>query len=114
MKKYDLMHQVNGRGTFLCTQKCLPYLRRGRNPHVLNISPPLSMQPKWFKDHCAYTAYAAVHCVVCGGFWKTVVGCVQTCRAKYLMSMYALGMADELRGDSECLKDCVALSCCCV
>ena len=60
MKKYDLMHQVNGRGTFLCTQKCLPYLKKSANPHVLNISPPLSMKSKWFRNHSAYTWCACV------------------------------------------------------
>jgi len=73
MKRYDLMHQVNARGTFLCSQACLPHLLQARNPHILNLSPPLSMKPRWFAAHAAYTA------------------------AKYGMSMYALGMAEELR-----------------
>lgn len=47
MKKYDLMHQINTRGTFLVTKTCLPHLKKSANPHVLNLSPPLSMQPKW-------------------------------------------------------------------
>jgi citronellol/citronellal dehydrogenase len=59
MKRFDLMFGVNVRGTYLCTQTCLPHLIRsaqaGRNPHVLNMSPPLSMKPHWFKDHVAYT-----------------------------------------------------------
>ena len=50
MKRYDLMHQVNTRGTFLCSQKCLPQLRKADNPHILNISPPLNMDAKWFKN----------------------------------------------------------------
>jgi citronellol/citronellal dehydrogenase len=79
MKSYDLMHQVNARGTFLCSKVCLPYLResakKGRNPHILNISPPLDMNPKWFAPHAAYTA------------------------AKFGMSMYANGMAAEFKGD---------------
>jgi len=58
MKKYDLMHSVNGRGTFLLTAKALPHLRRsaeaGRFPHVLNNSPPLSLDPQWFGPHVAY------------------------------------------------------------
>jgi citronellol/citronellal dehydrogenase len=73
MKRYDLMHQVNARGTFLCTQRCLPHLARGANPHVLTLSPPLSMRPRWFAPHVAYTM------------------------AKYGMSMCVLGMAEELR-----------------
>ncbi|MBI4816870.1 MAG: NAD(P)-dependent oxidoreductase [Deltaproteobacteria bacterium] len=72
MKRYDLMHQVNARGTFLCTQACLPALRASKNPHVLMNSPPLNMSAKWFKGHVAYTM------------------------AKYGMSMCVLGMAAEL------------------
>jgi citronellol/citronellal dehydrogenase len=75
MKKYDLMHQVNVRGTFLCSQACIPHLRKASNPHILNNSPPLNMKPRWFKDHVAYTI------------------------AKYGMSMCVLGMAEELRDD---------------
>ncbi len=74
MKRYDLMHQVNARGTFLCSQACLPHLLRAANPHLLNLSPPLNMNPRWFASHAAYTA------------------------AKYGMSLYALGMAEEFRG----------------
>ena len=59
MKRFDLMFGVNVRGTYLCTQACLPHLtaaaKAGRNPHVLNMSPPLSMKPHWFKHHVAYT-----------------------------------------------------------
>jgi citronellol/citronellal dehydrogenase len=59
MKRFDLMFGVNVRGTYLCTQACLPHLmasaRAGRNPHVLNMSPPLSMKPRWFEHHVAYT-----------------------------------------------------------
>ncbi|XP_071126791.1 hydroxysteroid dehydrogenase-like protein 2 [Mytilus edulis] len=75
MKKYDLMNQVNGRGTYLCSHVCVPYLKKSSNPHILNISPPLNMNPKWFKDHVAYTM------------------------AKYGMSMCVLGMSEELKGD---------------
>jgi len=77
IKKYDLMNQVNARGTYLCTHLCLPHLiesaKKGRNPHVLNLSPPLNMSPKWFGNHVAYTI------------------------AKYGMSMCALGMAEEFK-----------------
>lgn len=59
MKRFDLMFGVNVRGTYLCTQACLPHLgaaaKAGRNPHVLNMSPPLSMKPHWFRHHVAYT-----------------------------------------------------------
>ena len=75
MKKYDLMHQVNTRGTFLCSQACLPHLKKAANPHILNISPPLNMEERWFAPHVAYTM------------------------AKYGMSMCVLGMAGELRED---------------
>src|SRR5881227_655299 len=54
MKRFDLMHQVNTRGTFLCAQKCLPHLKRAENPHVLMISPPLCMDERWFAPHVAY------------------------------------------------------------
>jgi len=73
MKRYDLMHQVNARGTYLCTQACLPHLLSAPNPHVLMLSPPLSMEPRWFRGHVAYTM------------------------AKYGMSMCVLGMAEEFR-----------------
>ncbi|RMH42029.1 MAG: NAD(P)-dependent oxidoreductase [Deltaproteobacteria bacterium] len=75
MKKFDLMHSVNARGTFLCSQKCIPHLKKSDNPHILNISPPLNMEARWFAPHVAYTM------------------------AKYGMSMCALGMAEEFRGD---------------
>lgn len=73
MKRYDLMHGVNTRGTFLCSRLCIPYLRQADNPHVLNISPPLNMDAKWFAPHVAYTM------------------------AKYGMSMCVLGQAEEYR-----------------
>ena len=73
MKRYDLMHQVNARGTFLCSQTCIPHLGRASNPHILNLAPPLSLKPRWFAQHVAYTM------------------------AKYGMSMCVLGMAEELR-----------------
>lgn len=77
MKRFDLMFGVNVRGTFLCTQACLPQLKRSaelrRNPHVLTLSPPLNMQARWFAPHVAYTM------------------------AKYGMSMCVLGHAEEFR-----------------
>jgi len=75
MKRYDLMHQVNIRGTFLCSQACLPHLRKAANPHILTLSPPLDMQPGWFSAHVAYTI------------------------SKYGMSMCVLGMAAEFAAD---------------
>jgi citronellol/citronellal dehydrogenase len=78
-KRFDLMFDVNVRGTFLTSQAALPHLRQsakdGRNPHILNLSPPLSMKPIWFKNHVAYTM------------------------AKYGMSMCVLGMAEEFKRD---------------
>jgi citronellol/citronellal dehydrogenase len=73
MKRYDLMHQINGRGTYLVSQKCIPHLMKAANPHVLNLSPPLDFDVKWFSNHPAYTL------------------------AKYSMSVYAWAMADEFR-----------------
>jgi len=77
MRRFDLMFGVNVRGTYLCTQACLPYLKRSgesrRNPHVLTLSPPLNMQARWFAPHVAYTM------------------------AKYGMSMCVLGHAEEFR-----------------
>jgi citronellol/citronellal dehydrogenase len=73
MKRWDLMHGVNARGTFACSQACIPHLARAENPHILNLSPPLSLSPRWFAPHVAYTM------------------------AKYGMSMCVLGMAEELR-----------------
>jgi citronellol/citronellal dehydrogenase len=55
MKRYDLMQQINVRGTYLCTRTALPHLRRGANPHVLNLAPPLDLDPKWFGPHVAYS-----------------------------------------------------------
>jgi citronellol/citronellal dehydrogenase len=79
MRRFDLMFGVNVRGTFACSQACIPYLKAaaqaGRNPHILMLSPPLSLNPNWFKNHVAYTM------------------------AKYGMSMCVLGMAEELRAD---------------
>jgi citronellol/citronellal dehydrogenase len=79
MKRFDLMFGVNVRGTYACSQACVPYLKEsakaGRNPHILNLSPPLNMNPRWFKGHVAYTM------------------------AKYGMSMCVIGMAEEFRGD---------------
>jgi citronellol/citronellal dehydrogenase len=75
MKRYDLMSQVNVRGTFLCTQAALPYLKKAANPHVLVLSPPPSLDPKWFAPHLAYTL------------------------AKMGMSFCVLGMAPELERD---------------
>jgi citronellol/citronellal dehydrogenase len=73
MKRYDLMHGVNTRGTFLCSQACIPHLAKSENPHILNISPPLNMEARWFAPHVAYTM------------------------AKFGMSMCVLGMAEELK-----------------
>ena len=75
MKRYDLMQNINTRGTFLVSRACVPHLRNGTNPHVLTLSPPLNMKPHWFQHHLAYTL------------------------AKYGMSMCTLGMAAEYAGD---------------
>jgi citronellol/citronellal dehydrogenase len=74
MKRYDLMHQINTRGTYLCSKICLPHLLKSENPHVLNLSPPLNMETRWFQNHVAYTM------------------------AKFGMSMCVLGMAGEYGG----------------
>ena len=71
MKRYDLMNGINARGTYLVSRTCIPHLKRAANPHVLMLSPPLDMNPKWFKGHTAYSM------------------------AKYGMSMCVLGMAAE-------------------
>lgn len=75
MKRYDLMHQINGRGTFLVSKTAIPHLKKSSNPHILMLSPPLDMQPKWFGPHVAYSI------------------------AKYNMSLCVLGMAAEFAGD---------------
>jgi citronellol/citronellal dehydrogenase len=75
MKRFDLMWGVNARATFACSQAAIPHLRRSANPHVLNLSPPLDLDPKWFAPHVAYTI------------------------SKFGMSLCVLGMAEELRGD---------------
>ena len=71
MKRYDLMNQINARGTYLVSRSCIPHLKRAANPHVLMLSPPLDMAAKWFKSHTAYTM------------------------AKFGMSMCVLGMSAE-------------------
>ena len=73
MKRYDLMHQINARGAFLTSKACIPHLKRAANPHVLMLSPPLDMSPRWFGTHVAYTM------------------------AKFGMSMCVLGMAEEFK-----------------
>jgi|TARA_B100001093_G_scaffold171665_1_gene164491 citronellol/citronellal dehydrogenase len=73
MKRYDLMNQINSRGTFLVSKVCLPHLIKSDNPHILNLSPPLDMDPKWFGPHVAYTM------------------------AKFGMSLCVLGMAEEFK-----------------
>ena len=73
MKRYDLMHGVNVRGTFLMSKTCLPYLKKSSNPHILNLSPPLNMEARWFSSHVAYSM------------------------TKFGMSMCVLGMAEEFR-----------------
>jgi citronellol/citronellal dehydrogenase len=73
MKRFDLMHQINTRGTFLCSKLCLPHLARSSNGHILMISPPLNMEERWFAPHVAYSV------------------------AKYGMSLCVLGLAGELR-----------------
>lgn len=73
MKRFDLMHQINTRGTFLVSKTCIPHLLKADNPHILNLSAPLNMEEKWFRHHVAYSM------------------------AKYGMSMCVLGMAGEFR-----------------
>jgi citronellol/citronellal dehydrogenase len=73
MKRYDLMHSINTRGTFLCSKLCVPHLKKAANPHVLMLSPPLNMETRWFAPHVAYTM------------------------AKFGMSMCVLGMAGEYK-----------------
>src|SRR5678816_3922951 len=72
---YDLMHQINTRGTYVTSRACIPHLKQAANPHVLMLSPPLDMKPRWFGSHVAYTM------------------------AKYGMSMCVLGMAEEFKGE---------------
>jgi len=74
-KRYDLMHDINARGTFFVSKAAVPYLKKAANPHVLTMSPPINLDPAWFKPHVAYTM------------------------SKYAMSMTVLGMAEEYRDD---------------
>jgi citronellol/citronellal dehydrogenase len=75
IRRYDLMNQVNARGTFITSRACIPHLKQSSNPHVLMLSPPLDMSPRWFAGHVAYTM------------------------AKFGMSMCVLGMAEEFKDD---------------
>jgi citronellol/citronellal dehydrogenase len=72
-KRFDLMHDINVRGTFLMTKACIPHLKQASNPHILTLSPPLNMNPKWFGNHLAYTL------------------------SKYNMSMMTIGWSEELK-----------------
>lgn len=72
-KRFDLMYDINVRGTFMVSRACIPYLKNGSNPHILNLSPPINMDMKWFANHLAYTI------------------------SKYDMTMIALGLSAELR-----------------
>lgn len=74
LKRWDLMMGVNGRGTFACSQACLPHLLKAENPHILTLSPPLNLNPRWFQHHTAYSI------------------------AKYAMSLCTLGLSAEFRG----------------
>lgn len=80
-KAFDLMHDINVRGTFLVSKHCIPYLKKGKNPHILNLSPPINMDAKWVTAHVAYTM------------------------SKYNMTMIALGLSGELK------KDRIAANC---
>ena len=71
MKRFDLMHEINARGTYACSQACIPHLLKAPNPHILTLASPLNLRPRWLKDHVAYTM------------------------AKYGMSLCVLGMAEE-------------------
>jgi citronellol/citronellal dehydrogenase len=73
VKRYDLMQQVNARGTFIASKYAIPYLKKAENPHILTMSPPINLSPKWFKNHVAYTI------------------------SKYGMSMTTLGLSEELK-----------------
>jgi citronellol/citronellal dehydrogenase len=75
MKRYDLMNGINARGTYLCGRLCIPHLKKSSNPHILTLSPPLDLRPRWFAPHVAYSI------------------------AKYGMSLCTLGWAEELRRD---------------
>jgi citronellol/citronellal dehydrogenase len=75
MKRFDLMFNVNVRGTFATSQACIPHLLKAQNPHILNLAPPLNIDPKWFENHCAYTM------------------------SKYGMSMCVMGMAAEFKSE---------------
>lgn len=75
MKRYDLIHDINVRGTFMVAKYAIPYLKKGNNPHILNLSPPLNLDPQWFGAHLAYTM------------------------SKYGMSMIVMGLAEELKKD---------------
>ncbi len=75
LKRFDLMMDINARGTWLCSQTCIPHLKKSANPHILVLSPPLDLHPRWFGPHLAYTM------------------------SKYSMSMCVVGLAEEFRGD---------------
>ena len=73
LKRFDLMHDINVRGTYYCSKTCLPFLKKSSNPHILNLSPPINLKPKWFENYTAYTI------------------------SKYSMSMITIGMSSEYK-----------------
>jgi citronellol/citronellal dehydrogenase len=75
VRRFDLMQEINSRGTFVVTRACIPHLKQGTNPHILTLSPPISLEPRWLGGHIGYTL------------------------SKYGMSLLALGFAEELRED---------------
>ena len=84
MKQFDLMHNINIRGTYLCSKICLQYLKKSSNPHILNLSPPINLKPKWFENFTAYTI------------------------AKNGMSMCVIGMSEEYKKkQGELIKDTI-------
>lgn len=87
MKRYDLMNQINARGTFLVSKICIPHLKKAANPHILNLAPPLDMKAKWFKGHVAYTM------------------------AKFGMSSVTLGISAEFEKDGIAVKLALAVDC---
>jgi citronellol/citronellal dehydrogenase len=106
MKRFDLMQAVNVRGTFLCSQACLPWLERAENPHILTLSPPPELRPEWFAPHLAYTIskYGMSLCTL--GLARELASRGIAANSLWPKTMIATAAVENLLGGSESLRQC--------
>ena len=107
MKRYDLMHDINVRGAYLCSKICLPFLKHSSNPHILNLSPPINLKPKWFENFTAYTLskYGMSMCVLCmSSEFKKYNIAVNSLWTKTAINTAALAMLGGIVTPEQCRK----------